>query len=379
MKNSYFEMPLKIKWTYELLVAFFADLGHTLLSKEYTNCETKYDYQCKCGNPQCSITIGHLKEGKDSCKPCSTRKRKATNVKTYGFENPMQNTDVKEKYKETCLKNLGFAYPMQNAVVQGKSKATCLENLGVENPAQNEEVKEKIKLTNLKNLGVEHPAQNEEVKEKMKKTCLENLGVEYPFQNEEVKEKIKLTHLKNLSVEYPMQNEDVKEKTKKTCLEKFGVAHPMQNSEVFERQQKATFKRKRYRFASGEERNVQGYEPFALDLLLEQGITEEDLLLGFNTMPQIMYEHDHRTHRYYPDIYIPSQNKIVEVKSDYTYNAAREITHLKMQACQVAGLEAEIWIFSREYVLLHVINDFSSGDFVSNLSQSNNTANIETF
>jgi hypothetical protein len=133
----------------------------------------------------------------------------------------------------------------------------------------------------------------------------------------------------------------------------------MQNAEVFKRQQKAAFKRKPYRFASGKEIEIQGYEPFALNLLLEQGIMEEDLLIGFETMPYIMYEHNDKPHRYYPDIFIPSQNKIIEVKSEYTYEIDCEITNLKMLACQAAGLSAEIWIFSSKGILLTVISNIS--------------------
>ena len=84
--------------------------------------------------------------------------------------------------------------------------------------------------------------------------------------------------------------------------------------------------------------------------MLAQGENEEDLLLGFETMPLIMYEHNNRAHRYFPDIFIPSQNKIVEVKSEYTYKAACEITH-------AAGLRAEIWIFSPKGDILRVIDD----------------------
>jgi len=36
-------------------------------------------------------------------------------------------------------------------------------------------------------------------------------------------------------------------------------------------------------------------------------------------MPEIWYEFEDKRRRYYPDIYIKSQNKIIEVKSDYTF------------------------------------------------------------
>ena len=72
-----------------------------------------------------------------------------------------------------------------------------------------------------------------------------------------------------------------------------------------------------------------------------------------------MYEHNGKMHRYYPDIFIHSQNKIVEVKSEYTYELAREITHLKIQTCHMAGFKAEIWIFSSTGALLRIVTDDS--------------------
>ena len=35
-------------------------------------------------------------------------------------------------------------------------------------------------------------------------------------------------------------------------------------------------------------------------------------------MPAIWYEMDNIKHRYYPDIFIPCENRIIEVKSTYT-------------------------------------------------------------
>ena len=69
-------------------------------------------------------------------------------------------------------------------------------------------------------------------------------------------------------------------------------------------------------------------------------------------------------HRYYPDIFIHSQNKIVEVKSEYTYELAREITHLKIQTCHMAGFKAEIWIFSSTGALLRIVTDDSLNKIV---------------
>ena len=39
-----------------------------------------------------------------------------------------------------------------------------------------------------------------------------------------------------------------------------------------------------------------------------------------------------KQHRYYPDIYIISENKVIEVKSEYTMSKNIEVNLLKMKA-----------------------------------------------
>ncbi len=66
---------------------------------------------------------------------------------------------------------------------------------------------------------------------------------------------------------------------------------------------------------------VQGYEPQALDELLET-YAESDLIIKEKNIEKeigpIMNKLDGKARRYYPDLYIRSENKIVEVKSSYT-------------------------------------------------------------
>jgi glucan-binding YG repeat protein len=152
----------------------------------------------------------------------------------------------------------------------------------------------KVKSTNLEKYGVENPFQSEEVKEKGKATCLEKYGVENPFQSEEVKEKIKAT-----------------------CLEKYGVENPSQNSEIAERTSKASYSRKDYTLPSGKIIQVQGYEPYALDELVNT-FNEDEIITGSGSVPEIWYDDDEGTkHRHFVDIFIPSQNKCIEVKSTW--------------------------------------------------------------
>jgi hypothetical protein len=66
---------------------------------------------------------------------------------------------------------------------------------------------------------------------------------------------------------------------------------------------------------------VQGYEPLALDWIFKKhkGLKVKDIEVeSSGKVPVIDYKVGRRNHRYFPDMFIPSQNLIVEVKSTHT-------------------------------------------------------------
>jgi len=296
-------------------------------------------------------------------------KSKQTCLKNNGTEYPMQSKNVKEKSKQTCLKNNGTEYPMQSKKVQKKSKKTCLKNYGVENPSKSEEIQNKIKNTFIKNYGchplqckeiqekckntflknhgVENSFQSEEIREKIKKTCFKNHGVENPFQSKEMQEKIKQTCLKNHGVENPFQSKEMQEKSKQTCLEKYGVEYYLQNSEASEKASKNAYKSKDYTFPSGKIIHVQGYEPYGLDELIKtEKINEADIITNRTEVPTIWYEDiDGKKHRYFVDIFIPSQKRCIEIKSTWTMKKKHDNILEKQEAMKKAGYQCEIWVF----------------------------------
>lgn len=71
---------------------------------------------------------------------------------------------------------------------------------------------------------------------------------------------------------------------------------------------------------SGIIRKVQGYEPFALDDLIKK-YNEEQIKTDRKNIPRIPYKLEGKQKYYFPDIYIPDENFIIEVKSNYTYNS----------------------------------------------------------
>lgn len=239
---------------------------------------------------------------------------------------------------EICAKILKFE----------RIKNTMIDKYGVEYAAKSEHFKDKMKSTTLERYGVEHGIQCEEVKSKIRKTNLEKYGFEYGLQNKEVKEKRRLSNLEKYGFENPLQREEIKEKSRKTCLKKYGVEYPSQNNEVYEKINKSSYYIKEYILPSGNIINIQGYEHFALNELLKN-INENDIITGCKNVPTIWYNDESgKKHRHFVDIFIPSQNKCIEVKSTWTLKKQKQIVLLKKMAAKELGYLYEIWVYDNK-------------------------------
>jgi hypothetical protein len=228
-----------------------------------------------------------------------------------------------------------------------KSKRTFLIKYGVEHVLQNKIIKEKAKLTFIKKYGVEHPLQSEELKQKSKNTTLERFGTEYASQSDKFRERVKNTCIKKYGVDNPNKVAEIREKIKNTCLEKYGVDNPAQSQEIMEKTQKNAKKYKDYTMPSGIIRKVQGYESFALDELVKI-YSEDDIKTDRKDIPRIKYIINDKNKYYFPDIYIKSGNKIIEVKSTWTYKCKEDNVQEKLNATKLAGYEYEIWIYDNK-------------------------------
>ena len=273
-------------------------------------------------------------------------KAKQTNLERRGFEFASQSRDVKDKMKQTNLERRGVEFASQSQNVKDKMKQTCFKNHGVEHSMQSEKVREKSKQTNLKRLGVEFPSQSEKIKKQKIETCKKNYGVENPSQSEEINNKKIETCKKNYGVEHPLQSEEIRNQIKNTTFERFGVEYAMQNAEIAEKSSKKSYSHKVYTFPSGKEINVQGYEPFALDELI-QLLSEDNIITGCSNVPNIAYTDDEgKHHKHFPDIFIPSQNKCIEVKSTWTAEKKKGNIFHKQTAGKQLGYIYEIWVYN---------------------------------
>lgn len=104
---------------------------------------------------------------------------------------------------------------------------------------------------------------------------------------------------------------------------------------------------KDYIMPSNTIRRIQGYEHLALDELIKNNIEEDDIVTKRKEMPLINYYYilDKKNHRYFPDIWIKSENKIIEVKSMYTYNKELIKNIMKALATRKLGYNFEFWIY----------------------------------
>ena len=294
-----------------------------------------------------------------------------TCTKKYGVENPSQIAEVKEKKKKTCLQTNGVEYALQSAEIKEKKKQTMLQMYGVEHATQSTEIKEKKKQTMLQRYGVEHASQSTEIKEKTRQTCFANHGVDCSFQSADIREKgkqtirqkygvenpsqsaalqikKKQTFMARYGVEHSMQSPAIREKSKETSMKNYGVEYPMHNHEYAEKVSKNSFHTKKYTLPSGNVINVQGYESYALDYLLHtENVHEDDIVTSRKEVPECWYHKDGKNHRYYVDIYIPTQNRCIEVKSTWTYaKKGKDHVYAKLNALKHDGFNVELWVYN---------------------------------
>lgn len=394
-KNSEKHRKYDLPYLKELLRKDNASLPGKGPKKVILNTDIKYE--CACGEEHCKKFTYILKSGA-RCPKCTKIKQqerlketvmrdygvesvltlKSNRAKskeafllTYGVDNPIKSDIIQKRIQETSMKKYGTRRPQQSKIVQEKTKSTNLEKYGSEYIFQIEEFKEKSKSTNLKNRGVEYPAQSEEVqkkrietvrerfgvdcvtqseevKEKMQATNMELYGVKYAGSSEIIKERKKVTNMKNFGVEHVFQSKVVQAKIEATNLEKYGETNPMKVPEIAAKVFKSGFKRKAFLFPSGREVFVQGYEPMALgELVLTHH--EDDVIAGdVQAIPVILWYDENRVqHTYYPDIFISSENLLIEVKSTYFLSLHEASIYLKMFYARKAGYEIEMWVYSR--------------------------------
>jgi len=228
--DAYTEMN---KYVYPDIFLFIQKLYHWI----HNDCNFNKGICPECGG-RCGFKSFAEGYSKYCCIKCAansesiSNKKKKTNIKRYGAENPFGSPKIQKKIKKTNLKKYGCEYCSQSKEVKNKIKHTVFERYGVNNAAKSKEIQDKIKKTNLERYGTENPQQCETVKCKTRKTNLKKYGVEYVFQSEVVKEKINDTLYKNYNVSHPSRSKEIQEKRRQKTLEKYGVDNTSKLPEI---------------------------------------------------------------------------------------------------------------------------------------------------
>lgn len=288
----------------------------------------KIAFICKCGvttSKKFSFISYYTGAFCPSCiKKIRALKIKETCKEKYHVDNPSQLDHIKQKKEETYLSHYGD-HPSRIKEVRDKYKETCIRRYGVDNTSKTKEVKEKIKkIFNEKYDG--HPMFNNDIKMKLKSHFLEKYNG------------------------FPAQNIEIKEKTKKMLLDKYGC-HSSQNPVIFEKIETNSKRVKKFTLPSGRIINIQGYEGYAINHLLKK-YNEEQIKNSRKEVPRIKYTYNNKTHYYFPDIYLPHINTIIEVKSDWTYIKDYTINQIKKDATEEAGYHYLFLIFDRHKNIL---------------------------
>jgi hypothetical protein len=98
---------------------------------------------------------------------------------------------------------------------------------------------------------------------------------------------------------------------------------------------------------NGKDIKYQGFELLAINQLLEEGYLIEDIKNGKGEVPNFIYHFDGRNRRYYPDIYIPKDNRIIEVKSKWTYEQELSKNLAKRKIVIDSGYEFDFYIMEK--------------------------------
>jgi hypothetical protein len=271
---------------------------------------------------------------------------KCKNINIFKGNNKCNETFIKTF--ESLIKTGAYCRSCSFKNSVDKYRITVLEKYKVENVSQLDEIKQKKVETCFKNHNVNFPMQSQVIKDKSSETLLKNYNVKSPMQSDIVKNKAKET-IKNYGPDF---YQSVNLKRQATMMELYGVKHSLQNQESASKAFNNSYRIKLYEFPSGNTRRYQGYEKFALDELIKT-YTEEEIVSETKNVPRILYTNFKNSESYhYVDIYIPSENRCIEIKSDWTLK--NKNTFLKQKSAKDLGMKYEIWVYDKKGIKTNV-------------------------
>lgn len=324
-------------YTYEYVKKIFEDVGCELLSSEDEykgGTKVKVNWKCKCGN--IDITTVEYFKNYLKCRIC--KRDEKSNRFTY--------EDFCKLLESEGWKMLSPKSEYGNT----KSILTVQTNLG------------KIVKKSYNNFQQGHRSKEEtddnkrnsyeQVKHSFEEKGFILLDEKYINNNTLMKYKCKCGDISQITYSNLQKNIDgCLECSKQKKKEKFDENWKENGRENLNRL--CISQTKNYILPSGKICMIQGYENFCLDdLIYNENIKEDDLLVGIKDIYCFsFYSENEKEKFYYPDIFIKSLNKFIEVKSKLTINIKNKENQLKWESVARNGYEIEI----RIYDLYHLI------------------------
>ena len=315
------ERKKPLNYTKELLDSIM-ERDEAVLLIDYDKYTRNIDVQfmCKCGEPAIKMFRYLVENAGARCPDCSVV------VKT-------------QKYEEACTKIYGVPYVMQTDTVKKHTRNQLVT-------FTRERLNEFVTKENLIGEYDENTINRETDITFLCSTC----GTQH-------------TKTYRMIVEYcgaicKKCTDDVKqEKIKASLMEQFGVEYSLQVPEFSKKAHDAGCNTREFQFPSGKIVSVQGYEPLALELLVMQDYDENDIITSRKQVPEIWWTDDEgKKHRYFIDIYIKNDNRLIEVKSDYRYKLDKYKLDYVWKICVEMGYNYEVWIFNKREELIDIIH-----------------------
>jgi hypothetical protein len=270
--------------------------------------------------------------------------KKNTMIEKYGVKHNFENGKLRDKIYDTCKLKYGTKTPIQNKEIRKKYEETMVGKYGVPCNFSLAETQEKVNETNIKKYGVKRPIQNEDIKEKIKKTNLEKYGSEWVINSEHylslINERFSTQYKK---IDNIFQSEIIKESIKKNMIEKYGVENIMQNEKYYYQINIKSYSIKKYK-------DTDLYYQGTYELYFLENIEKKGLLSLVSNGLRFEYLLEDNSHYYFSDFYIKKLNKIIEIKSPWTYDRngkdqkLKEINEMKKNCVTEFGLDFEFLI-----------------------------------
>lgn len=297
-----------------------------------TICDRKHFQTCEICGKKFEISKKNIQQHKFTCsKECSKEKRRRSNQLKYGVDHPMQNKDVQQIQRNSMKSKYGVEFALQDQHFKDKASSSIRDKFGVDWALCSSEVRKKSTQTMIEKYGAATTLQSEELKEKVRHTLQEKYGIDNPTKSKEIRMKMYSTNLTKYGCENPMQNSDVYLSAIKTRIENYGEFWPKEiddhaKSTFLSRYGVDNFDKSSELMEKARQTCLQKYGvPYGcltdsaqkhVNKISKRNIDFHDRLKSVGVDSEYEF---YLSGKFY-DLFIPSQNTLVEIDPTYTHN-----------------------------------------------------------